>query len=566
MAPGNLTGLGPAVIGWRAREEMIRRELARRKLRDFLKYRLHHESRDGSFLWNWHIDYICEVLEAVTKRQERRVIFNIPPRFMKTELTVETWPAWMIGRDPSPRSSMLSTSFSAKLAGKSARKTRDIIESSWFQALFADRMIVLDDSQQEKEDWETRHGEQRAPGAWRIAAGIDGTLTGRGASHLCWDDILKPKEANSDVMRTNSCEFLSETLSSRHNDLSDGTIVGIMQRLHELDPTGYLLDLMKTPGSDQYLHVTIPLEGDRPRVYSYGEFFYERKAGELLHAARMDATTVAAMKIQQVANFEGQYNQNPIKMQGNMFLWARANLYEGDAPDMTRVVQSWDFAVSEDDRENGCYSVCATAGITRLGALYILNIYRARINTAELVEQMIEQARRWRPYCVYGEEGVIKLSVMPFLSRRMTETGFRFRVEGVQPGRQDKAQRASAIEAAWNGGNVYLPKAAGWLPDLRLEITAFPKSRFLDQVDALAYIGMKYDELREGLIVAKHLEPVEVGGASRGRHEIRITGDQQRKKAGLPPAHDQKPSPPALPAPSPTVSKPSRSTSLKDLG
>lgn len=538
-----LSVAAPAVIGWRAREELVRRELARRKLRDFLRYRLHHEGRDAGFLWNYHIDYLSEVLEAVAARQERRVLINIPPRFLKTELTVETFPAWMIGRDPSPRSSMLSVSFSAKLAEKSSRKTRDIITSPWFRALFGDKQIKLDEAQQEKGDWELRHGQQSAPGAWRIAAGVEGTLTGRGADHLVADDILKPKEANSDVVRTNACDFLGETLKSRHNDIRHGTMTLIMQRLHEMDPTGYLLEQSKTPGADQYFHVVLPLEGHRAQVYSYGDFFYERKPGELLHEERMPPAEIAAMKVAQVNNFEGQYNQNPIKMQGNMFLWKRANLYDGPVPTLTKVIQAWDFALLEEERDEGCYSVCVTAGITRLGQLYILDVWRERRNSAEVVDQMIALYQRWKPYRVYGEKGQIELAIMPFLRRKSREIGVYIPLEGINPGKQDKAQRATAFEAAWNGGAVYLPKAAGWLTDYRLEITAFPKSRFKDQVDASAYIGIKYEELRAADVLPG--APTEAT-TKRGRQEVMaITGDMQRKQAGLAPVVIELPAPPA---------------------
>jgi predicted phage terminase large subunit-like protein len=536
----------PAVIGWRAREELVRRELARRKLSHFLRYRLHHEGRDAGFLWNYHIDYLAEVLEAVAKRQERRVIINIPPRFLKTELTVETFPAWMIGRDPTPKSSMLSVSFSAKLAEKSSRKTRDIITAPWFKALFGDRNIELDDAQQEKGDWELRYGPQSSPGAWRIAAGVEGTLTGRGADHLVADDIIKPKEAGSDVVRTNACDFLGETLKSRHNDIRHGTMTLIMQRLHEMDPTGYLLEQMKTPGADQYFHVVLPLEGHRAQLYSYGDFFYERKPGELLHEERMGATEIAAMKVAQQNNFEGQYNQNPIKMQGNQFLWKRANLYDGEPPQMTKVIQAWDFALTEEERDEGCYSVCVTAGITRLGQLYILDVWRERRDAAQVADQIIELYRRWRPYRVYGEEGQIKMAIMPFLRRKMADIGVYIPIEGVMPGKQDKAMRATSFEAAWNGGAVYLPKAAGWLTDYRLEVTAFPKSRFKDQVDASAYIGMKYDELRAGELVplVQTAKPTK----RRGGEELQITGDMQRKKAGLAPVPIILPPPPKTPS------------------
>src|SRR5688572_20095829 len=43
---------------------------------------------------NWHIDLICEYLEAVTAGQISRLVINIPPRYMKSLLVSVLWPCW----------------------------------------------------------------------------------------------------------------------------------------------------------------------------------------------------------------------------------------------------------------------------------------------------------------------------------------------------------------------------------------------------------------------------------------------------------------------------------------
>src|SRR5690606_10919452 len=35
-------------------------------------------------IWNWHLDTLCGYLEAVDKREIRRLIINIPPGTMKS--------------------------------------------------------------------------------------------------------------------------------------------------------------------------------------------------------------------------------------------------------------------------------------------------------------------------------------------------------------------------------------------------------------------------------------------------------------------------------------------------
>src|SRR5258708_2130933 len=46
------------------------------------------------FLGNWHVDLICEYLEAVTAGAIRRLVINMPPRYGKSLLVSVLWPTW----------------------------------------------------------------------------------------------------------------------------------------------------------------------------------------------------------------------------------------------------------------------------------------------------------------------------------------------------------------------------------------------------------------------------------------------------------------------------------------
>ena len=67
-------------------------------------------------------------------------------------------------------------------------------------------------------------------------------LTGRGAEIILIDDPLKPEEALSEAQRQAANEWYDHTLYSRQNDKRRGASVIIMQRLHEDDLVGHVLD------------------------------------------------------------------------------------------------------------------------------------------------------------------------------------------------------------------------------------------------------------------------------------------------------------------------------------
>lgn len=320
-------------------------------------------------------------------------------------------------------------------------------------------------------------------GARRQAAGMGGQLTGKGADTLLWDDLLKPADANSDRKRTLACTWLGETFRSRLNNQRKGVIIGIMQRLHELDPTGYLLERSKIEGADKWLHVKIEMECPRPRVYSYGEFFKSRAADELLHPERVGPKEIASLKVDLGNNFEGQCNQNPIKMKGSYYQLDWFNYYEGAPPELSRVYEVWDYALTEEAEEAGDFSVRIRFGLTTGGQLYITDVYRAKVNSVDLVDKTMQSAIEAKALAIFGAKGPIDKAIRPWLTKRMQETGVFFRLEGIAE-TVDLLERSTPFQSMCRAGAVYLPKHARWLADFKLEMSAVPRGAHDDMAAA----------------------------------------------------------------------------------
>lgn len=477
------------------RASLAQRELAKRNLFDFVKYRFMAEGRP--FAANWHHGLLCEIGEALFHRTETRVIINIPPRFLKSETFSQCLQAWMIGQDPSSRSSMLSASYSANLAERDAGLTKEIIESDWYQQLFPGIRIQHD--MRSKSEW------QVTAGAKRSSAGVGGTLTGKGGDHLLIDDPIKPQDANSDAVRSTANSWTGETMRSRLDDPAKGTICFIMQRLHELDPAGYLMDKMKNPDADQYTIVCMENECARRKMYSFGKFTYLREPGELLHPARLDQKQTKAMKVAMGPNYEGQYNQRPTKMEGDYFKLKWINEHDKDgkeiaAEHLNYVYQAWDLAVTskETSKDDPDYSVCATVGVDELGRYWLVDIWRGQVDAGELAEEIINQHKKWQPKQVWIEKGAIEKSVGATVKLRQNQLGYYFMIEPVSHGNQDKEFRARGIQGIMSMGNFYVPGKATWLPDFKIELAGFPKGKHDDQVDAIAYLGQKIESVRVG--------------------------------------------------------------------
>ncbi|WP_234813529.1 hypothetical protein [Candidatus Williamhamiltonella defendens] len=124
----------------------------------------------AQYLHNWHVDLIAEYLKACTDRDIKRLIINIPPRYLKSIAVSVAWPAWVLGHAPS--STFLASSYSDKLALKHSVDCRLVVQSAWYRKVFPQIQLVRDQNEKSKFVTTAR--------GHRIATSTGGTATGEG--------------------------------------------------------------------------------------------------------------------------------------------------------------------------------------------------------------------------------------------------------------------------------------------------------------------------------------------------------------------------------------------------
>src|SRR5579885_2022983 len=73
--------------------DAIEKELCERSLYEFLQRAWPHFD-PAIFTGGWHLEAICEHLEAVTRGEIRQLLINVPPRHAKTSAVAIAWPCW----------------------------------------------------------------------------------------------------------------------------------------------------------------------------------------------------------------------------------------------------------------------------------------------------------------------------------------------------------------------------------------------------------------------------------------------------------------------------------------
>lgn len=251
------------------------------------------------FLPNWHIEVIASELDRCLRGETKRLIISVPPRSLKSHCASVAFPAWLLGHKPSAQ--IICASYGQDLADKLALDCRSLMNSDWYGKVFSTRLST---QRQAVSEFMTE-----AQGC-RLATSVGGVLTGRGGDFIIIDDPLKPDEAVSESRRKAVNDWYEHTLYSRLNNKATGCIIIIMQRLHQDDLVGHVLE----QGDWKVLRFPAIAVEDETHIIQdcYGTRTVQRSAGEALHPERESIEILQDIRrTVDEYNFSGQYQQEP---------------------------------------------------------------------------------------------------------------------------------------------------------------------------------------------------------------------------------------------------------------
>lgn len=419
--------------------------------------------------WNWHLDLICLYLEAVSRGEIKRLIINVPPRSLKSITANVSFPAWCIANKPSAK--IISSSFRENLSIKHNVDTRRIMQSDWYQKYFPNIQFLQE--QNSKAIFTTTEG------GGKECATMAAPPMGSGANIIIIDDPHSTKEAQSDVERTKVCEGFGQDFVPRLNNQKEGAIVIIMQRLHDRDLTGYLLE----EHPEEYVHLKIPAMATEDIVYTYPnskEVFYTFKKGEYLSKDRLDASVLDKLKKQLGSYaFEGQYMQNPFPAGGGMVKdhWWRTYDSTTFNREGCEIYISLDAAGKAGLRNDpSVFTVWARKGEEH----YLLDVVRDKLEFPELKKKAKLLLDKWRPHGMLIEDASSGTALIQDLKSETT-----YNIIGIKLFSYcGKEVRLESCVAMIEAGQVFLPINGNWVIEYRAELMKFPSAAHDDQVDS----------------------------------------------------------------------------------
>lgn len=457
--------MGPLRILETPNPEIVwEREICKRRLYDFTKFAWKVIEPGRRFIGGWHIEAICEHLEACTRGEIRNLLINMPPRHMKSTLVSVIWPAWVWISNPS--ASWIFSSYSQTLSKRDSIKCRRLIESGWYQSLFRERFHIVSDQNEKTRYLNNKSGE-------RIATSVGGTGTGEGGDFLVSDDPHNVKDRESEAVRLATLDWWDEVMSTRGNNPKTVCKVIVMQRVHEKDLSGHVL------AKGTYDHLCLPAEFESGRSRNFTAIGWSdprSKDGELLWPAQFGEQEVRTLK-EELGTYgtASQLQQSPAPSGGGLFKREWWRRYREKPMDFERVVQFWDCAQKPGLTND--WSVCATWAKSSTG-FYLLDIWRNKVEAPQLEAASMSQASRFAPSAIVIEDKSAGSSLIQTLRQKTT-----LPIIAYDPKARDKEVRATAATPTIEAGNCYLPLEADWVEEFILEHERFNNGDHDDQVD-----------------------------------------------------------------------------------
>jgi len=420
--------------------------------------------------WGHH-QIMAKAFTKIANQKKGRLIINMPPRHTKSEFASVYLPAWLIGKFPKMK--LMQVTHNAELSGRFGAKVRNLIDSPVYKQIFGD--VKLREDSKAKGRWETNQGGEY------FAAGVGGSITGRGADLLIIDD----PHTEQDSLSKNAMERVHEWYSSgpRQRLQPGGSIVLVMTRWAENDLTGMLIRQQKEEKADKWELIAFPaiLESGNPLWPEYWS---------LEELEKVKATLP-------IRNWSSQYMQNPTSEEGAIIKrewWKKWN--KQSTPNLMHVIQSYDTAFSK--KETADYSAITTWGVFYpfeggQANLILLDAFKGKYDFPELKVVAMEAYKYWEPETVIIEA---KASGEP-LSQEFRRMGIPVIPYTPSKGR-DKHTRVNAVAPIFEAGSIWYPEYEKFAEDVIEECAAFPHGEYDDYVDSMTQAVLRY---RQGSFV-----------------------------------------------------------------
>jgi predicted phage terminase large subunit-like protein len=479
-----------------------------------------------------YLRYLADELKQFGEGKSCRMIVNLPPGHLKTQLCSVCLSAWLLAHDPSLK--IMVVTHAEHLSKMIARNIRTILQSAWFKGLFATRIAL---GHAEVVDFGTKSG------GVVFVTSFNGRFTGRRADVIIVDD---PHDIGDNVEQIKkTIERFKTTLLSRLNDRKTGRVLVVAHRINERDLSASLLRKKKN-----WKHIVLQLIATATQTYGTGPRKWHRRKGELLRPNVFGPEDLEELREDNInPDFEMLYQQD--------FDCEALPAISADhfptiselAPPGAPIVLSVDTGMANSRRS--AWSVIQAWRIAA-GHYYLVDQFRDQCEFSDLNDALLSFRKSFKPVAILIERATNGPALISQLKRRSRKL-YKL-VMPIDPDGRSKSARLRVHAETIIAKRIHLPADAPWRDDFISEIAEFPHGRFSDQVDAMTqfldhagkFVGVKASA-KAGLAVLSlpssaqtKMMSCSAGGEPGRIAGVRsdgqpLTGHQARARTPLPP-------------------------------
>ncbi|PHR96682.1 MAG: hypothetical protein COA78_28500 [Blastopirellula sp.] len=436
-----------------------------------------------------HLQYISSIVATEIAKGDARIIMTMPARHGKSEFLSVHTPVWFLERWPEKY--VMNLSYGAELATDFSYKVRAIFEDKDLHHLLTTR---LDPKKKQIDRFLTTKG------GGVTAAGIGGTITGRGADLMLIDDYIKnAEEALSESANNKIWEWFKSTAYTR---LEPGaSLIILATRWSQNDLIERCLNEMP---QENWIVIRLPALAEENDPLG-------REPGEALWPERYSRKRLLRIK-RGVGSFwwSAMYQQNPKASMAGQDLGDKLQIIPmNEVPPESEldILRAWDLAATQGGGDYTAGPKMAYHRKTnRTIILDMVTFQKSPHNTEKAINEVANLDGSG--YTIYMEQEPGSAGVGA-IERYTLEVLSGFQVVAEKPTGKIEV-RASSFLADVESGSVVAVKAK-WNDSLIKELNGFPDGTHDDQISACS-------------LGHKRLQKKKFGGSTWGRNRKDAAG------------------------------------------
>lgn len=464
-------------IAIRALEQRYKRE--REDFSQFVKtfYQMYY---NREFVWNWHYDQICRLVQDLYEGRCRLAIINVPPQSGKTEIITKLFPIWCMGRQP--YFNIISTGYSASLTTTFSEQSRNYYQSSAYRKIFP-RAPEL--TKETADNWGTGHGFYKS-------AGVGGSITGKPADLFIIDDPLNPHDvyvSGNTMEKVNN--WFSNVAMTRLSPVGRQLMLIIMQRLHDNDLCGYLeRTFPRRFNEGVWRKLVVSAEKDEKGNHGsfFPKFFPLNQADNDLYNGDEPKITLQERRENMTSElganyYSAQFLQDPVDIENAEFKREYFRYFkETDLHDKSlKTILAVDPALSE--KQSADKSAISVISVDEEGNFYRRASFAGRVNPDILIEKIFQIQSAFNCPVVI-EDVAFQRVFIENVRKMMAVKKIFFEIRPIKPRGNKEVRISTTLGHLYKAYKIFHLENDKF-SEFEEELTRFPKGRHDDEIDAM---------------------------------------------------------------------------------